>query len=179
MQVERAAGGHPEDPPGDPAAVAKQICLRLLTTAPRTRAVLAEALHKRSIPDDVADRVLDRLAAVGLVDDRAYAEAFVSTRHRDRGLGRTALRTELRRKGIDPATVEQAVSSIDADGERDRAMALIRRRVDASMAAGPKAARRRLTALLARRGYSASVANAVVDEALRDYGVTNDEMSDW
>ena len=179
MQAERAAGGHPEDAPGDPAAVARQICLRLLTSAPRTRAALAEALHKKAIPDDVAGRVLDRLTAVGLVDDQAYAEVFVSSRHRDRGLGRTALRTELRRKGVDPVTVEQAVSTIDADDERDRAAALIRRRVDASMAAGPVAARRRLTALLARRGYSASVANSVVEEALREYGVTEDESSDW
>ena len=165
------AGGHPEDAPGDPAAVARQICLRLLTAAPRSRASLAEALHRKEIPDEVAGQVLDRLTEVGLIDDVAYADAFVATRHRDRGLGRTALQAELRRKGVDSAVIATAVNAVDGDAERDRARSLIARRVDASMAAGPVAARRRLIALLARRGYGPSVAVAVVDEALREYGV--------
>ena len=80
-------GGHPEDAPGDPAAVAKSICLRLLTGAARPRAALATALRQRGIPDDVAAGVLDRLIEVGLIDDRAYAEAFVAAKHRDRALG--------------------------------------------------------------------------------------------
>ncbi len=166
-----AAGGHPEDTPGDPAAVARQICLRLLTGAPRSRASLAEALRRKEIPDEVAVEVLDRLTDVGLIDDAAYADAFVATRHRDRGLGRTALQAELRRKGVESAVIAQAVTAVDGDAERDRARSLIARRVDASMAAGPVAARRRLIALLARRGYGPSVAVAVVDEALQDYGV--------
>ena len=91
------------DEPGDPVAVAKSICLRLLTGSTRTRADLERALRRRGIADDVAGAVLDRLTEVGLIDDAAYAEAFVASRHRDRGLGRSALRAELRRKGVDPS----------------------------------------------------------------------------
>jgi regulatory protein len=102
-------------------------------------------LRRKEIPDEVAEQVLDRLTAVGLIDDEAYAAAFVATKHRDRGLGRSALRTELQRKGVDAQTAAAAV------------------------AAGPDAARRRLVGLLARRGYSPSLAMAVVDEALTRY----------
>ncbi|HZM66493.1 MAG TPA: regulatory protein RecX, partial [Nakamurella sp.] len=80
-------GGHPEDAPGDPEAVAKAICLRLLTGAARPRAALETALRRRGIPDDVADRVLTRFVEVGLIDDKAYAEAFVAAKHRERALG--------------------------------------------------------------------------------------------
>lgn len=88
-----------DGPPGDPETTARTICLRMLTAAPRTRAQLAEALAKRGIPDDVAQQVLDRLVTVGLIDDAAYAEAWVRSRHESRGLARRALVHELRRRG--------------------------------------------------------------------------------
>jgi len=163
-------GGHPEDDKGDPEAVAKAVCLRLLALSARPRAGLATALRQRGIPDDVADRVLDRFVEVGLIDDAAYAEAFVAAKHRERALGVSALRMELRRKGVADQTVDAAVSVLDQDAERERAKALISRRVDAAMGHGPVAARRRLVALLARRGYSAELACQVVDAALAEYG---------
>lgn len=172
-----APGGHPEDPPGDPEAVAKAICLRLLTGAARPRAALATALRQRGIPDEVAGVVLDRFVEVGLIDDEAYAAAFVAAKHRDRALGVSALRTELRRKGVDEVIVDAAVQTVDSDAERDRARALISRRVDAAMGSGVPAARRRLVGLLARRGYSAELSSQVVDEALADYGAEQD--ADW
>jgi regulatory protein len=171
----REPGGHPEDAPGDPAAVARSICLRLLTGAARPRAALETALRQRGIPDDVAAGVLDRLTEVGLIDDRAYAEAFVAAKHRDRALGSSALRTELRRKGVDDVTVDAAVRTVDSDAELARAKALIERRVDSAMGNGPVAARRRLVGLLARRGYSAEVSARVVDEALAAYGAEQDD----
>ena len=169
-------GGHPEDAPGDPEAVAKAICLRLLTGAARPRAALETALRQRGIPDDVADRVLSRFVEVGLIDDKAYAEAFVAAKHRERALGVTALRTELRRKGVDDQTVDAAVQAVDRDAERDRAKALISRRVDAAMSSGAPTARRRLVGLLARRGYSVELACRVVDEALAEYGAEEDRV---
>ena len=162
--------GHAEDDVGDPEAVARAICLRLLTGAARPRAGLAAALQLRGIPDDVADRVLDRFTEVGLVDDKAYAEAFVAAKHRERALGATALRTELRRKGVDEVTVAGAVEAIDQDAERDRARGLVAKRVHAALANGEPAARRRLLGLLARRGYSSELACAVVEDALAAHG---------
>lgn len=172
-------GGHPEDGPGDPEAVAKAICLRLLTVSAKPRAALAIALRQRGIPDDVADAVLTRFVDVGLIDDEAYAHAFVAAKHRDRALGTAALRTELRRKGVDEVIVDNAVRSIDHDGERERAQALISRRVDAAMGNGVIAARRRLVGLLARRGYSAELSRSVVDEALAEYGAETEDEGGW
>ncbi|MGH3973165.1 MAG: regulatory protein RecX, partial [Pseudonocardiaceae bacterium] len=112
----RAAGGGP--PPGgqkgptpgsladatpeaDPESVARGLVLRKLTAAPRTRAQLADDLAGRGVPDGVAHRVLDRFTEVGLVDDAAFAESWVRSRHLGRGLSRRALSHELRTKGVD------------------------------------------------------------------------------
>ncbi len=157
--------------------MARAICLRLLTGAAHPRAGLAAALRLRGIPDDVADRVLDRFTEVGLIDDKAYAQAFVAAKHRERALGATALRSELRRKGVDEETLLQAVQVIDQDAERERARALISKRVEAALANGEQAARRRLVALLARRGYAPDVAFAVVTEVLDEHREENRRRS--
>ncbi len=123
--------------------------------------------------------MLTRFCEVGLIDDRAYAAAFVAAKHRERGLGTSALRTELRHKGIDDQIVQVAVEVVDEAAERDRAALLIRRRVDAAMAHGVVTARRRLVGLLARRGYSAELSRQVVDEALRDYEADDESVGGW
>ncbi len=150
-------------------AAAKAICLRLLAVAPRPRAGLAQALKRKDIPDHIIEAVLDRLTEVGLIDDAAYAQGFVRTKHRDRALAGQALRAELRKRGVDDSVTADAVGVIDLAAERSRAAELITKRIDAAMADGPVAARRRLLALLDRRGYSAEVAVPVVRQALESY----------
>ena len=61
----------------DPEARARQICLRLLTAAPRTRAQLAQAMHRGGVPADAAEAILVRFADAGLIDDAAFARAWV------------------------------------------------------------------------------------------------------
>ena len=91
----------PAFPDADPEAVARRILLRRLTDQPRSRAELAEALAKRRVPVDVATQLLDRFTEVGLIDDEAFARAWVESRMRGKGLARRALALELHRKGID------------------------------------------------------------------------------
>ncbi|MFE2147500.1 regulatory protein RecX, partial [Streptomyces sp. NPDC059456] len=98
----RREGGResrPELPPQSPEEQARAICLRLLTGMPRTRRQLADALDKRGIPEEVSQEVLSRFEEVGLIDDAAFAGAWVESRHRGRGLARRALAQELRTKG--------------------------------------------------------------------------------
>jgi regulatory protein len=158
--------GHPEDALGDPESVARAICLRLLTGQPRTRAELAAALARRGVPADAAERVLGRFAEVGLIDDRAFAEAWVDSRHLGRGLGRRALTAELRRRGIDDRTVADAVATLDPGTEEATARALIRRRLGAGADLAPAVRARRAVAMLARRGYPADLALRLVREEL-------------
>src|SRR5215813_3141692 len=108
----------------DPEEAARQICLRLLAAAPRTRAQLASALRRRRVPDEVADAVLGRFAEVRLIDDAAFAQAWVETRHHGRGLARRALSAELRQRGVAAEEVRAAVGSLGdgaaAGGEAGR-----------------------------------------------------------
>lgn len=170
--------GSPADrqPEADPEQVARTILLRRLTAAPRTRADLRGDLLTRGIPEDVADRVLDRFVEVGLIDDAAFAAMWVDSRHRTRGAARSVLRQELRRKGVSPDLAEIAVSSVSSEAERERAVQLVRVKARSLMRLEPEARVRRLVGMLQRRGYSAGVAYAVVREVVRD-DVVHDEAA--
>src|SRR3954465_14951054 len=100
---------------------ARSLCLRLLTARARTRAELAGQLAKRGYPDDVSNRVLDRMADVGLIDDADFAEQWVRSRRENAGKGKRALAAELRTKGVDDDLIAEALADVDADAERVRA----------------------------------------------------------
>jgi regulatory protein len=110
--------------------------------------------------------VLDRFTEVGLIDDEAFASAWVTSRHNGRGLGRRALTAELRRRGVDDDTVRGAVASVSADDERVAASALVERRLRAMSGLTRDTQIRRLVGMLARKGFSQSLAMTVVLEAL-------------
>ncbi|SNS91853.1 regulatory protein [Geodermatophilus pulveris] len=161
------AGGHRAgDDPGDSEQVARSICLRALTGAARTRAQLADLLARRGIPEDVAGSVLDRFGEVGLIDDAAFARAWVTSRQSGRGLARRALKAELRAKGVDGEVAEQAVTLVDDQDEWDAARRLVQRRLPGLRRVDRATAERRLVGMLARRGYGGGLAGWVAREAL-------------
>jgi regulatory protein len=105
---------------------------------------------------------------VRLIDDGAFADAWVDSRHTGRGLARRALRAELRQRGVADEVVSSAVARIHPDDEVAAARSLVARRIAATRGL-PYALRvRRLTGLLARKGYPAGLALQVVREALRE-----------
>ncbi|MEQ7005225.1 regulatory protein RecX [Actinopolymorpha sp. B17G11] len=152
----------------DPEKVARAIVLRQLTVQPRSRAELARALERRGVPDDVIEKVLGRFSEVGLIDDAAFARAWVESRHTGRGLARRALAHELRRRGVGDAEVGEAVDQLSPETELATARALVSRRLVATRGLDGQTRVRRLVGMLARKGYSPGVALRVVREALAD-----------
>ena len=143
---------------------ARSLCLRLLTARARTRAELEGQLAKRGYPDDVSERVLDRLAQVGLVDDADFAEQWVRSRRVNAGKGKRALAAELRTKGVDDEVITATLAGIDAGAERERAEQLVRDRLRREKLGDDDDTKvaRRLVGMLARRGYSQTMAFDVV-----------------
>lgn len=154
----------------DPETVARLICLRLLTAAPRTRAELAVELRRRRVPAKAAETVLSRFAEVGLIDDAMFAQAWVESRHHSRGLARRALAAELGRRGVSRGDITAAVDRLSPETELATARALVERRLAGTTGLPAPARARRLAGLLARKGYSASLTYRVVREALEQDG---------
>lgn len=146
--------------------------LRALARRAHSRRELVDRLYRKEFPGRLIHETLDRLEEIGLVDDRAFAEAYVRDRLRLRPRGRRALRAELARKGV-RADAEPAIEAVfEAEEVDDRALAVEvaggwlrrqRERVLTDLDAGPRAeagrkALRRFLGYMARRGFSSGVA---------------------
>ncbi|MBD0843889.1 recombination regulator RecX [Streptomyces sp. TRM68416] len=167
-----------EEPPADPVERARAICLRLLTGTPRTRKQLADALRKREIPDEAAEEVLSRFEEVGLINDSAFADAWVESRHHGRGLARRALARELRTKGVDSSLIDAAVGQLDSEQEEETARELVARKLRATRGLDRDRRIRRLAGMLARKGYPEGMALRVVRQALESEGEDAEFLGD-
>ncbi|HWC83285.1 MAG TPA: regulatory protein RecX [Pseudonocardiaceae bacterium] len=166
--------GQPPEPPADPIATARETCLRLLADRPRTRAELEKKLAAKGIDQESADLVLGRLDAVGLIDDAAFAEQYVQSRHRYQGMAKRALMSELRRKGVDNEVAAEAAGAVDGEAEESRARDLVRKRLRSVSTQDELTKIRRLVGMLARKGYPEGLAYRVVREELREAGTETD-----
>jgi regulatory protein len=165
-QVEPDPSQHDLGAPADPEAVARTIVLTKLTGQPRSRHELEDALDAKGVPPEVATAVLDRFEAVGLVNDAAFADAWVQSRQSTRGLSRQALQHELRRKGVDDEVIADSLDQIDPEAEVEVARRLVERKLRTCRHLSADTRFRRLTGLLARKGYPAALTFRVVREAL-------------
>ncbi len=152
----------------DPESVGRKILLDQLTGQARSRKELTDKLAAKNVPPDIATRLLDRFEEVGLVDDEAFARAWIASRQPGKGLARRALAQELRRKGIDDEVARDALGEIDPADEEDAARALVHKKLRSLSRVDDTTATRRLVAMLARKGYGSGLAFAVVRDALGD-----------
>ncbi|MDQ2697845.1 MAG: RecX family transcriptional regulator [Actinomycetota bacterium] len=108
---------------------------------------------------------IDRLERVGLLDDVALGETLVRTLRERKGLGRSALTAELRRRKLDPDAIGAALETLE-DDELDRALALAVKRAPQLRVHDRDTAKRRLVAFLMRKGYSGSTSASAADRVL-------------
>jgi SOS response regulatory protein OraA/RecX len=173
-----AGDGEPE---ADPLAVARAICLRLLTDRARSRHELEQALRRRDVPEEAVRATVARLREVGLINDGEFAEQWVRSRHVHKGLGRHALVVELRRKGVADDVAGEALEELGADAEESRARQLVERKLRGMALDTPEqraVAVRRLAGMLARKGYGSGIAFRVVRDAIAAHGAETDELGD-
>jgi regulatory protein len=141
---------------------------RYLRDRPRSRREVERRLRRYGHPEDVAAAVLELLAEQRLVDDAAFAAAWVRDRMALKPKGRAALRAELAVRGVAAADVEGAFAAHFPAGE-DEEVALARRAAEPRLARlqarGGTAARAALYSFLYRRGFGPGVIRRVVAAA--------------
>lgn len=177
----------------DPAVVL-EAAARFLEARSRSVHEVRRRLTSAGYRSDLVDGAIERMTELGMLDDEAFARAWVESRDRARPRGERAIREELRLKGIDRATTDavlaerrDAAVESDPDGtgdetpigaERDAADRLLAKNARAlARVADPRQRRQRAYALLARNGFdpetcreaaAAWMATEVEDEASSD-----------
>jgi SOS response regulatory protein OraA/RecX len=131
---------------------------------------MRDYLLGREFDEAEVEGEIQRLERVALLDDAALAETLVRTLRERKGLGRSALNAELRRRKIDGSAIEEALASAADDDELQRATAVALKRAPQLRSLDQETAKRRLGAFLMRKGYSGSVVSAAVATALAPSG---------
>jgi regulatory protein len=143
-----------------------QTALRFLEARPRSIAEIRERLRRKEFAAEAIDGAVERLSALGLVDDASFARFWVENRQACRPRGVSALRDELRRKGIARDVVATVLSDDTLTGdEAERAMTLARAALRKYAGAPDQATfMRRLGGYLQRRGFGFEVARPILDQ---------------
>jgi regulatory protein len=160
----------------DAVEKAREVVLRILTAAQRSRRELEQSLARKGYPEDVVVQVLDRFDEVGLVDDATYAETIVRTRHAERGLARRGIAAELRRRGINEDTATEALDQLDPDDERVAGAKLAAKLITRTRGLDRQVRVRRAVGSLARKGYAPGLAFELVRDALAAEGEETDDL---
>lgn len=133
--------------------------LRHLARRDHSRVELAQKLAAHGTAAEI-EEVLDRVAELGLLSDRRFAEAWV--RSKAARFGATRLRGELLRRGVDRELVDAALETECLESELDRARAVLRGR----FAAPPADAREwaRQARFLQTRGFAVDLIRKLLKE---------------
>jgi regulatory protein len=141
---------------------AKNVLLFQLSRSMKTRYQLANILKKREIPEEIANAVLDRFTEAQLIDDAAFARAFVNSRIAISGKSKSVIARELKQKGVNAEDAQQALSIIDQESEDKTAYAIAKKRYQQLTTLAPDVRKRRLMGFLMRRGFSGAIASRIL-----------------
>jgi regulatory protein len=141
---------------------AKNVLLFQLSRSMKTRYQLANILKKREIPEEIANAVLDRFTEAQLIDDAAFARAFVNSRIAISGKSRSVISRELKQKGVSAEDAQEALSIIDQETEDQTAYNIAKKRYQQLSSLAPDVRKRRLMGFLMRRGFSSALTSRIL-----------------
>lgn len=155
---------------------ATRAALSLLAARSRSRSELVDRLRRKRFGAVAVDHVVAGLERQGLLDDAAFADAWVRDRLRLRPRGARALAAELARKGVAADVAARAIARVMAEeGTRDDALCMAAARRWLQSRGGLSGDRderrrqqRRLAAFLGRRGYAPADIQAALRAARHD-----------
>jgi regulatory protein len=163
-----------------------EVAARFLGTRPRTRWELERRLRRAGAGPDVIEVALERLAALGYVDDLAFARWWMEQRDRHAPRGRRMIEAELRQHGV-PRDVIEALRDAAAEQPQDpdtterrpetdeeRARIALERHLRGRPLPSDAAALQRAGMFLVRRGFDPEA----VRRTLRSAAARSDPLRD-
>ena len=147
----------------DEAAKAYGRALNFLSYRPRSEDEVRRNLRKRGLPEDTIEDTIARLVRAGLLDDAEFARYWVENRLQFNPRGGSALRHELRQRGVSVSIISDAVADLD---EESAARWVANSASNRYRHLPPRDFQRKMGAYLARRGFSYAVTKPLIDELL-------------
>jgi regulatory protein len=142
---------------------ARESAIRLINYRDRSVSEVRRRLIGDDFPQEVVDDVIDQLSRAGLLDDGKFSRDWVKARSASKPMGRTRLAWELKSRGVDAPTVDEALEAVDEAAECELARSVAAQKLKKMDCSDPLT-RNRLGSFLRRRGFDWNVISRVVDE---------------
>jgi regulatory protein len=160
------------DHDADPYSIANTIALNALVARAKSKGELLAHLKKRGVEDDVAQATIFRLQENGLINDSEFAKAWTQSRHTSKKLSKRIIASELRTRGVDQFSIDQALDEIDDESEYRTAFSLGMKKYGTMSRLEPEVQIRRIQSLLQRKGFSFPT----IARVIRELDVQSDEL---
>ena len=160
------------DQEADPYSIANTIALNALVARAKSKGELLAHLKKRGVEDDVAQATIFRLQESGLVNDSEFAKAWTQSRHTSKKLSKRIIAGELRTRGVDQSSIDEALDEIDDESEYRTAFSLGMKKYNTMSRLEPEVQIRRIQSLLQRKGFSFPT----IARVIRELDVQSDEL---
>jgi regulatory protein len=148
----------------DPYSEAMSIALYALAPRAKSRDELYKQLLKRGVEADTANAVLDSLELQGLLNDLEFAKIWSESRQRAKKLSKRIIASELRTKGVSQDIITEVIEEIDDESEYAQAFTLAQRKYNSIAHLDSEAIYRRISSLLARKGYGHGICARIMRE---------------
>jgi len=146
----------------DQAEQAYQKSLHFLSYRARSAQETKQYLRKKDFGEDAIEIAIERLTDKGYLNDAEFGQRWVENRNRFNPKGKTALRYELRAKGLSEADIEKALDGLD---EENLAWQAVQKQLTRWQALDKLTFRQKLNGHLARRGFSYDIIQTIIVRA--------------
>jgi regulatory protein len=170
--VEEHTGTVEDADPDAERARAEKLLLTRLRGRSLSRAEAYSVLNGTDLDESAVEDLLVRFEELHYLDEEKLADQIIHSHHERKGLGRTGVEAEMRRRKLAPSVILEKLEEIP-DDEEERAIELACKRVQQLERYDEQTVDRRLTGFLMRKGYNSSVVRVAVKAALATRGGRN------
>jgi len=156
----------------DDVAKAMDSAVRFLAHRPRSAAEVRRRLNQKGVSEYTIESVIARLSDLNYINDLEFAQYWVRNREEFNPRGTRALEYELRQKGIDNATIAEALTDLDPE---QSAYAAAQKKVRSLRGKDAATIRKKLGGFLARRGFQYDVVRQVVNQIIDELEAEGDD----
>ncbi len=131
----------------------REYALKLISIKDRTRKELTDKLKEKNIEENEIEDTLEFLSEYGYINDSRYAERFTHDAINIKKWGKSRIRTELLRRGIDRDIAENIIEDSFSEVDDNRLLAEMEKRFKNADFSNMKE-RTRIFNFYFRRGFS-------------------------
>ena len=142
--------------------------LKFLSFRARSEFEINEYMLRKGWNEETRKKILEKLNRLQLIDDEAFARQWIEFRTHGRPEGKTLIKMELRRKGVDKEIIDKLLSEERGSAsEKILAEKYGRAKLQRIKNAPFLEVKRKLYSALMMRGFSGETVREVIDKLLK------------